>query len=140
MLTLLVKKKVKQSNLVLVVVLFLESKALYLISRYVKHTWKSLSSDLKTHLHTRLVCKSEESPFKVLLSFMKIFRAICLFVFFFFGIRATKFPDFVCGGLISLQQVLIKKVVLESLFFQSAALLTQFLILYNFFRIYITDV
>lgn len=42
--------------------------------------------------------------------------------------------------LISLYQVLIKNVVLETLFFQSAAPLTKFLILYNFFTIYITDV
>jgi len=55
----------------------------------------------------------------------------------FFGIRATKCPDFLYGGLISLNQVLIKKVGLESLFFQSVALLTQFLVRYNFFRIYI---
>ena len=41
---------------------------------------------------------------------------VCLFVFFF-GIMATKCPDFLYGGLISLYQVLIKKVVLESLFF-----------------------
>ena len=65
-------------------------------------------------------------------------RFFCLF--FFFGIRATKCPDHLYGMLISLYQVLIKKVVLESLFFQSAAPLTKFLILYNFFTIYITDV
>ena len=53
----------------------------------------------------------------------------CDFLFVFFGIRATKCPDFLYGGLISLHQLLIKRAVLESLFFQSAALLTQFLIL-----------
>ena len=79
-------------------------------------------------------------PFTVLLSLMKklFARFFCLFVFF--GIRATKCPDLLYGMLISLYQVLIKKVVLESLFFQSAAPLTKFLILYNFFTIYITDV
>ena len=64
-------------------------------------------------------------------------RFFCLL---FFGIKATKFPDFLFGGLMSFHQVLNTKVALESLFFQSAAPLTQFLILYNFFRISITDV
>lgn len=53
---------------------------------------------------------------------MKKFRTICLtmvfcLLVFFFGIRATKYPDFVYDGLISLHQLLIKKVVLQSLFF-----------------------
>ena len=51
---------------------------------------------------------------------MKKFRAIyflVLFVCLFFLIMATKCQDFLYGGLISLYQVLIKKVVLESLFF-----------------------
>ena len=69
----------------------------------------------------------------------KIIRSFFLF-FFCFGIRATKCPDLLYGMLISLYQVLIKNVVLETLFFQSAAPLTKFLILYNFFTIYITDV
>ena len=70
----------------------------------------------------------------------KIICSFFLFCFVFFGIRATKCPDLLYGMLISLYQVLIKKVVLESLFFQSAAPLKKFLILYNFFTIYITDV
>ena len=99
--------------------------------------WVSHSSDIKIQ---RLACRSEEMSFQGFAFFdEKIICSFCLFVFFF-GIRATKCPDHLYGMLISLYQVLIKKVVLESLFFQSAAPLTKFLILYNFFTIYITDV